>query len=335
MAVPSEDQRSDKKIAWLKMMWSHIDYAVRICIVIFVADLLQRLFFVFKEYLCHRIYYLPEDRLTTIIKRAYTYNIKTVYLALLVIFTGLTRFGRTNNLALLLPRGEPLLLIPLYWIFTYVQLSHSSLSYAHWIRDSHGLDYAAGMASSYFHGYLKLSLPERENDGLQKRMEKYEDMQKVKFGIKRLIILIPDEMFVNRVIQSEWLEKAKPLETQFINRAGVNRPFKHAVYRLNKQINGTTYYFAMEGATPMLTFFESMHFQLSATWQMQEMKREIWLKFCKHLQELLNNWPETRREVQLIIYNSHKQNGELQDVGDVLISHVLTHIEKEKKHGLE
>lgn len=191
------------------ILYYEADYAVRLCIVIFVADLLQRLFFVFKEYLFQRKYYLPEDRLTTIIKRAYTYNNKTVYLALLVIFTGLSRFGRTNNLALLLPRGEPLLLIPLYWIFSYVQLSHSSLSYAHWIRDSHGLDYAAGMASSYFHGYLKLSLPERENDGLQKRMQDYEDVWKAKFGIKRLIILIPDEMFVNRVIQSEWLEKAE------------------------------------------------------------------------------------------------------------------------------
>ncbi|XP_023171704.1 stimulator of interferon genes protein isoform X2 [Drosophila hydei] len=306
MAVPPEDQRSDKKIVWPKMVWANVDYIIRICIVIYVADFLQRVFYVSKEYLLH------------------------IYLALLVVFTGLTRFGSTHNLARLLPRGETLFLIPLYWILTYVQLSHSSLSYAHWIRDSHGLDYAAGMASNYFHGYLKLSLPERDNDGLQKRMQQYEDTHQVKFGMNCLLILIPDEMFVNRVIRSKWLEEAEPLQTQYINRAGVKRPFKHAVYRLNKKINGTTYYFAMEGATPMLTFFDSMNFQLSATWQMQEMKREIWLKFCKHLQDLLNNWPETRREVQLIIYNSHKPNGELHDVGEELIARVLAHIEKEK-----
>jgi len=62
--------------------------------------------------------------------------------------------------------------IPLYWIFS--DLGQSTLSYSHWIRESHGLDYAAGMASNYFHGYLKLSLPERKEDGLHHRMELYE-----------------------------------------------------------------------------------------------------------------------------------------------------------------
>lgn len=196
-------------LIYIIYIYYNADYIIRICIVIYVADFLQRVFYVSKEYLLHSKYYSPEDRLATIIKRAYTYNNKTVYLALLVVFTGLTRFGSTHNLARLLPRGETLFLIPLYWILTYVQLSHSSLSYAYWIRDSHGLDYAAGMASNYFHGYLKLSLPERDNDGLQKRMQQYEDTHQVKFGMNCLLILIPDEMFVNRVIRSKWLEEAE------------------------------------------------------------------------------------------------------------------------------
>lgn len=53
----------------------------------------------------------------------------------------------------------------------------------------------------------------------------------------------------------------------------------------------------------MLSYFDAMESSLSATWEMKEMKREIWLKFCKHLKELLDTWPETRSEVKLLIYN--------------------------------
>ncbi|XP_033154362.1 stimulator of interferon genes protein isoform X3 [Drosophila mauritiana] len=212
--------------------------------------------------------------------------------------------------------------MPLYWIWSFSDMDHSTLSYSHWIRDSHGLDYAAGMASNYFHGYLKLSLPERKDDGLKQRMEMYEDKNNVTFGIKRLVILIPDEMFVNGVLESHLLDKAEPLETQFINRAGVYRPFKHAVYRMNKKVNGRTYYFAIEGATPLISFFDAIYSNLSATWQMQELKREIWLKFYKHLRELITTWPETRDLIELIIYNSHDSKGNLVDVGELLVANM-------------
>lgn len=95
----------------------------------------------------------------------------------------------------------------------------------------------------------------------------------------------------------------KPLETILKNRAGVERPFKNDVYRFTTSINGTYYYVAVEGATPMLSFFESMSYQPSTTWQMKEMKREILLKFYKHLNKLLNEWPETQDEAELILYN--------------------------------
>lgn len=96
----------------------------------------------------------------------------------------------------------------------------------------------------------------------------------------------------------------------------------------------------MEGATPMLSYFDAMESSLSATWEMKEMKREIWLKFCKHLRELLDTWPETRSEVKLLIYNcksiknkiikhvikryltAQKPNGERQDVGELLFDSV-------------
>lgn len=123
--------------------------------------------------------------------------------------TGLVRSSTSGNLTHMLPSNFLLMYMPLYWIFQFVQLSSSPLAYAHWIRKSPGLDYGSGMASNYFHGYLKLALPDRNEDGLRKRMEIYEDAMNVTFALNRLIILVPDEMFVNGVIESRILQKAE------------------------------------------------------------------------------------------------------------------------------
>ncbi|KAH8345586.1 hypothetical protein KR084_011555 [Drosophila pseudotakahashii] len=299
-----------------KMIGDYIDTSVRIVATVFLADLLQRLYRGVVEYIRYSRHYLPEDRVWTIFRRSCIYNNKSAYLLLGFLLLGLSRISVSGNFRSVVPTALFLAHIPLYWIFSDV--GQSTLSYSHWIRENHGLDYAAGMASNYFHGYLKLSLPERKDDGLKKRMDDYEDKNQVTFGINRLIILIPDEMFVNGVLESDLLDKADPLETKYINRAGVNRPFKHAVYRMNQKVNGKTYYFAIEGATPMLSFFDAMQSNLSATWQMKELKREIWLKFYKHLKELITTWPETRNLVELMIYSSHDSNGNLVDVGELL-----------------
>ncbi|XP_034479047.1 uncharacterized protein LOC117785234 [Drosophila innubila] len=333
MAVPqpTADRCHDKKYKLFKMLGEYLDLCIRISVVVFCANFIERLCSVSIEYIFYKKYYLPEDRLSTIIRRACTYNVNTIWLAIMLLLLGFARFGSTGNLKNLLPNHVYLACMPLYWVFSFAQLSYRPLGYAHWIRGTHGLDYAAGMASNYFHGYLKLALPERNDDGLKKRMQVYEDTHSINFATDRLIILIPDDMFVKGIIVSDLLEKAEPLETTFINRAGVNRPFKHAVYRLKRQINGTTYYFAMEGATPMLSFFEAMNSQSSTSWQMREMKREIWLKFAKHLKELTSSWPETEHEVELFIYNSRNLNGESADVGELLFAHFEARLGNKKQ----
>ncbi|XP_016973900.1 uncharacterized protein LOC108040801 [Drosophila rhopaloa] len=313
-------EKSRKCFYLKKMIGDYIDTSVRVVATVFLADFLQRLYRCAVEYVYYSRYYLPEDRVWTIVRRSYSYNSKSVYLLLAYLFVALSRISVSGDFRSVVPTVMFLAQMPLYWIFS--DLGQSTLSYSHWIRGNHGLDYAAGMASNYFHGYLKLSLPERMDDGIKHRMAVYEDTHNVTFGVDRLVILIPDEMFVSGELESNLLEKVQPLETKYINRAGVNRPFKHAVYKLKKKVNGKTYYFAMEGATPMLSFFDAMQFNLSATWQMQELKREIWLKFYKHLKELITTWPETRNEVQLIIYNSHDTAGNLVDVGSLLIDHM-------------
>ncbi|KAH8354915.1 hypothetical protein KR093_001031 [Drosophila rubida] len=280
-----------------------IDLIIRISIVIFCANFVERFFNGTIEYLYNSKYYVSEDKLRTICRRVFTYNNKTKSFAIVLALSGFARFGFNGNVASLLPNYIYFACMPLYWMFTWVQVTHSPLDNALFIRQSHGLDYAAGMASNYFHGYLKLALPAHNEYGLKERIQIYEDANNVTFGIDRLVILIPDNMFVKGKIESSLLEHAESLETRFINRAGVNRPFKHAVYRLKKKINGKNYYFAMEGATPMLSFFDAMNSLTSTTEEMREMKREIWLKFAKHLKELVKSWPETHDVVELIIYN--------------------------------
>ncbi|KAH8299831.1 hypothetical protein KR044_006587 [Drosophila immigrans] len=281
----------------------HTDFAIRISIVVFCANFVQRLFNVSIEYFVNGKYYLPEDKLITICRRVFAYNAKTKGLAFSLALLGFARFGFTGNVTNLLPNYAYFAYMPLYWMFIWAHVTHSQLDHAKWIREAHGLDYAAGMASNYFHGYLKIALPAHNDDGLKKRMQIYEDTHHVTFGIDRLIILIPDNMFVKGVIESSMLEQVEPLETRYINRAGVNRPFKHAVYKLKQKFNGKEYYFAMEGATPMLSFFDAMNSQTSTTEEMREMKREIWLKFAKHLKELVKGWPETKDEVEIIVYD--------------------------------
>ncbi|XP_062132605.1 stimulator of interferon genes protein homolog [Drosophila sulfurigaster albostrigata] len=317
ISTTTADQWVDRKKSILKMVGEYFDLCIRICLVVFCANFVGRLCNMIIEYFVNEKYYLPENKLSTICERVYTYNTKTKILALTLALSGFARFGFTGNVANLLPNSVYFACMPLYWIFTWSQVTHSPLDYAQWIREPHGLDYAAGMASNYFHGYLKIALPEHNGDGLKKRMQIYEDTHQVTFGINRLIILIPDNMFVKGVIESPLLEQVAPLETRFINRAGVNRPFKHAVYRLTQSINGKIYYFAIEGATPMLSFFDAMNSQTSTTKQMREMKREIWLKFAKHLRELVKGWPETEDEVEMIVYDSRK------DVGKVIHAHFL------------
>ncbi|KAH8389836.1 hypothetical protein KR200_002435 [Drosophila serrata] len=303
-----------------KMIGDYIDTAVRIGATVFLADFLKRLYHCGVEYWRYVNYYLPEDRLWTILRRGYAYSNKSVYLIMAFLLVGFSRTSMTGDFRIIIPTATFLVYMPLYWVFS--DLGHSTLTYSKWIREPHGLDYAEGMASNYFHGYIKLALPELKNDGLKHRMAVYEDKNNVTFGIDRLVILIPDEMWVKGDFDSKLLEKTTPLETRFINRAGVYRPFKHDVYKLTRKVNGMNYYFAIEGATPMLSFYDAMQSTLSATWQMRELKREIWLKFAKHLKKLISKCPETRNEVHLLVYSSHDKHGNLVDVGDMLIDHI-------------
>ncbi|KAM7341800.1 transmembrane protein sting isoform 2-T3 [Cochliomyia hominivorax] len=291
---------SDVKPFWKRKMHFLIEYmeqSLHIMSVVMVAEILRRTCRIFYEYLNYSNYYYNEDKLWTITKRSFGMNLSTSIGLIVFLCVALVCIvGRDSW-----PPLHFFAFMPWYWIFMALAMHSSYLNYADWIREPHGLDYAEGMASNYFHGYLKLILPTHAG-GIKERMALYENQHKVKFASKRLFILVPNTMFINSKIESEILTEEAPLNTVIKNRAGVARPYKNDVFRLN--INNAFYYVAMEGATPMLSFFEALNFQPSTTWQMKEMKREILLKFCKHLKYLLNKWPETEGRAEVILYNS-------------------------------
>ncbi|XP_065370374.1 stimulator of interferon genes protein homolog isoform X2 [Calliphora vicina] len=286
----------------LHLVMDFLEDNFQIMAVVVTAEIIRRIYRIFYEYLIYSNYYEPDNKLLTIIKRSFGMNLAASIGFIVFLFVAFVCVVSRGSR----PPAYYFAFMPLYWLVMGLAMGNSHLNYADWIRQPHGLDYAEGMASNYFHGYLKLVLPTHDGDtGLRERMTLYENQHKVKFAVKRLFIMIPNTMFINSKIDSKILHRdgVMPLETIVKNRAGVARPFKNDVYRFNIPINGTYYYVAMEGATPMLSFFEALSFQPSTTWQMKEMKREILLKFYKHLNYLLNKWPETQGKAELVLYN--------------------------------
>lgn len=139
---------------------------------VFLADFLQRLVLCGVEYFRYANFYLPEDRVWTILRRGYTYSNKSAYLLMGIVVLGFSRTLQTGEFRAIVPAVDFLAYMTVYWMFS--DMGHSTLTYSKWIREPHGLDYAEGMASNYFHGYIKLALPERKNDGLKHRMALYE-----------------------------------------------------------------------------------------------------------------------------------------------------------------
>uniref|UniRef100_A0A1A9W747 Uncharacterized protein n=1 Tax=Glossina brevipalpis TaxID=37001 RepID=A0A1A9W747_9MUSC len=308
------------------MLTTCIDNYLPIAFIVISGEILWRCVCALKERFWYLNHYEGSERLRQIFQRSFSTNFATKFSLLVTICVALFRYGMTTEMPW--PSLRCALCIPLYVLYQQLGISFSNLQYAYWIRDHHGLDYAEGMASNYFHGYLKLTLPSHnEGEGIRQRIELYESQEGVRFICKRLLILIPNTMYVNSKIESSMLTRdgIKSLDTIIKNRAGVARPFKNDVYRFTKSINGTYYYVALEGATPLLSFFEAI--RTSMTWQMVDMKREILLKFYRHLKKLLNEWPETRHQAELILYNSFTGDGHTQDVGEVILAHI-TNMEK-------
>ena len=173
-------------------------------VVVVAAEILRRFGRIIYEYFLRAKYYDPENRLLTIAKRCLSANLATTIAFIVFLILAIFIITTRNNL----PSIYSFSFMPLYWIFIGFGFANSHMYYADFIRETHGLDYAEGMASNYFHGYLKLILPTHTGEsGLRERMVLYESEHKVTFALKRLFIMVPNALFINSKIESEFLQK--------------------------------------------------------------------------------------------------------------------------------
>ncbi|XP_055390370.1 stimulator of interferon genes protein homolog [Condylostylus longicornis] len=247
---------------------------------------------------------------------------------LVILFSHL--WNNSNFIDELLKKRE---LMISYVILMKLNLHKSALlDAAEWIRSGSGVDYASGMASNYFNGYIRLQLPYKGDakKGIIERCEEYEGKHGVTFAAKKLFILIPQSMHIEPAFQSKLLNRALSLETVVRHRAGVERPFKNDVYSIIAERvlildeDGTKikvkqkYYIALEGATPMLSFYDSCESNVTSSDLMKKMKREILLQFYKSIKKYCLECPETQNEVDFIYYNDCEPDRSRKDIGEVV-----------------
>ncbi|XP_037946287.1 stimulator of interferon genes protein-like [Teleopsis dalmanni] len=279
------------------------------------------------EWLYYKHHYHPPNIVKQIFLRVFEINIG-IFLILVIDVILLVYFWSKLNLL------ELLFDVPLCLVAMASGLLRSEFDQVSFIRKSHSLDYAGGMASNYYFGYLKHVLAASVTDvleGICERIKLYSAQHSVSFVSDKLVILIPNTMYLNpKIDDSKLLEKTNALEPVIKNRAGVQRRFYNDVYRIKKPINNKYYYIVLEGATPLQSFYDAMQEErnISRT-SLKRMQREILLKFYTYLKKLLLSRPDTENEAELILYNAYKEDGSKVDVGEVIISYFHEKLKKE------
>ncbi|XP_037032822.1 uncharacterized protein LOC119071866 [Bradysia coprophila] len=190
--------------------------------------------------------------------------------------------------------------------------------YKYFIRYS-GLDCGSFMAYSFFHGYIKYvvaSNGDTSSKDLKERMTDYEAKHQVSFPIKKLLILQPQSMHIPPTFRSDRLQDAENLEEVLINRGGVvNRRYQLSVYKLV----GTDYYVNVQGASPLLTYYEeSERSELLAKY-----KTEVSMSFRKHLEKLINDDLSCRGLVEVIYYKDWDEIKQKPvDISEMLLDYI-------------
>lgn len=175
------------------------------------------------------------------------------------------------------------------------------------LRKGSGLDFASGMASSFFHGFLKIVLKEDvDGNSFKKRLGAYEDLHTVKFALKKLFILIPRSCCLQRQFEDEHISVRESLETKYVNRGGLKqRPYTVGVYGFNKQMkrncdqDQSYFYVAAMTATPLITFHEFLEFNPAVV----PYKTEVLKNFVKELRKLMSLDREIEKLVEIVEFD--------------------------------
>ncbi|XP_044253827.1 stimulator of interferon genes protein [Tribolium madens] len=196
-----------------------------------------------------------------------------------------------------------------------------------WIENCPGLDYGSGMAHSFFHGYLKLVIP---NTGTSKKhleelMKDYEDRHHVKLAFYKLFILIPKSLYCSTSLKTDKspsIEESSSLEEIVMTVAGVqNRVYKNSVYKIKAE-DGKRIYVAAEYATPLKTFKDVVESNGEHSSYYAKHKNDIVLQFYLTLQKVLKEREDCTNFCELIYYDDKDENGDLKDVGQILTQRI-------------
>lgn len=197
------------------------------------------------------------------------------------------------------------------------------------INSMQGLDYGSAMAYSYYYGYLRIILPSTGslNKGLVEKLENIEDNHNIKISVHKLFILIPSSSYIPPDLKEasyQWMEGAINSEEEERNRAGIKRRTYHnTVYKIypnGQKLNTTPVYIMVEGATPLLTFYEVQKHAHNETNVYRKYDKEIILKFYEKLKELISNDTECADLCELIYYNDYDNNGTKVNVAKVILN---------------
>ncbi|XP_012501803.1 PREDICTED: stimulator of interferon genes protein isoform X2 [Propithecus coquereli] len=192
------------------------------------------------------------------------------------------------------------------------------------ICEERKLNVAHGLAWSYYIGYLRLILP-----GLQARIRTYNQLHNNMLrgtGSRRLYILfplncgVPDDLSVADP-NIRFLHMLPPHST---DRAGIKgRIYTNSVYELleNGRPAGTC---VLEYATPLQTLFAMSQYGQAGF--SREDRLEQAKLFCRTLEDILADVPESQNNCRLIVY----QEGS----GFSLSQEILQHLRQEEKEEI-
>ncbi|XP_031829838.1 transmembrane protein sting [Nomia melanderi] len=197
------------------------------------------------------------------------------------------------------------------------------------IDSMEGLDCGTYMALSYYHGYLKLIIPSTgtRHKGIREKIENIEDQHNISIATHKLLILIPASSYIPpdlKEVSNRWMESVVELEEEKRDRAGVKgRSYRNNVYKIYEggiQSNSSSTYIVAEGATPLLTFFESQKHAHSESVIYKKYSKEIIKKFYQKLKELIDDDPECKDLCELIYYEDYDDTGTKVNVAKVILN---------------
>lgn len=191
-----------------------------------------------------------------------------------------------------------------------------------------GLDYGTGMAYSYYYGYLRLVLPSTgtASKSIVEKIQNYEDNHNITFPVHRLFILIPSSAYIPPNLKEasyNWMESAHELEEEKRNRAGnIGRTYRNNVYKIypgGSIPDVIPKFVVVEGASPLLTFYEVQKHAHPESAIYRQYKSDIVVMFYTKLYEILQNEPDTKDLCELIYYDDYDSNGERVNVAKIIL----------------